>query len=390
MPMLDACLAFALTMLSLATLATLATEITMRLMGTRASGLRMMLDDLYEHQLLPALKDNAVKVSDDLKQEFSSTLQKSPLADLPNNTFWNFILKTTAGYLGLTKLTNLHFDEFLKRLPDTELGKKLVQLEKTQRKALFDRLSHRYEEFGKAVTDLFSRYAQLFSLIVGIGIAFAMNVDSFRLFAAFQNDAALRGRVVATSDEILSNWEQAQKQADKRRQEAVAAATALTEKQQAKAKDDELKAEQKLFSDQWKKANSLDLPIGYDHFERWTPGPVTKYIPFTHIECDRVWFYFYWAVRVIISGLLIGLGGPFWYNIATKLMAVTQSVRRGPAGTATTPPTDDSGSKAMSRSLTARGVAPGAAATPDPAHDLFMKFARQDTNPNGETEQNSA
>lgn len=356
MPLLDACLAFALTMLSLATIATLTTEMFVRLMGTRANGLRLMLDDLFQQELLPALKGMANEATlKQLKEQCSTVLLKSPLADLPSNTRWNSILKFTAGWLGMTKLTSLKFEDFLKRLPETELGKKVAALAEENRKKLFDRLAHRYEEFGDAVTDLFTRYSQLFSLIVGVGVAFAMNVDSFRLFSAYQEDAALRGRVVATADQVFSDWEKAQKQVDERLNAAGGKAPDLT-KEQLDARKQEIIA-------QWKQANSLDLPIGYDHFQRMAPVKEPKYIPFTRIDCASVRFYGCWALRVIISGLLIGLGGPFWYNIATKLMEVTKSFRSGAA--------------AEGAAARTRGLRNPYDDEDNPADDLFMKFAHK-------------
>jgi len=36
-----------------------------------------------------------------------------------------------------------------------------------------------------------------------------------------------------------------------------------------------------------------------------------------------------WAFTVVLTGLLIGLGGPFWFDMAKKLAAVRDSARGG-------------------------------------------------------------
>ena len=79
MPLLDACLAFALTMLSLATIATLATEIFLRVVKARANGLKMMLEDLLEHELKPWL-EKIIHNADwsALEQDCLDVLEKSP------------------------------------------------------------------------------------------------------------------------------------------------------------------------------------------------------------------------------------------------------------------------------------------------------------------------
>ncbi len=354
MPLLDACLAFALTMLSLATIATLGTEMFVRLMNMRAKGLQLMLDDLFEKEVLPTLRQQADEIDwQTLKTQCAAALQKSPLADMAGASLWKQFLKATAEWLGLTKVTNLDFDEFLKRLPDTELGRKVVGLAEEQRRALFDRLSHRYEEFGSAVRNLFARYAQIFSLLVGVIVAFAMNVDSFRLFTALQEDASLRGRVIASSDQIFTDWEKAQKQEIDRK--------AAEGKPQPDLTREQLQKQKQEFFEQWKRVNSLDLPIGYDHFPRMDPSTVST--SNLGALCQYTRFYGCWALQVLISGLLIGLGGPFWYNVATKLMEVTQSFR--------------SGAVAESATVRRRSLTRQLDDYEHPADDLFMKFANR-------------
>lgn len=350
MPLLDAFLAFALTMLSLATIATLGTELFVRLTRLRAKGLQLMLDDLFDKEVLPTLRQQADGIDwPSLKASCEAALQKSPLADMVSDTRWTKFLKQTAEWLGLTKVTSLDFEEFLKRLPETELGQKVAGLVEDRRRALFDRLSHRYEEFGNAVRDLFARYAQVVSLLVGIIVAFAMNVDSFRLFAAFQEDASLRGRVIASADQVFADWKKAEKQeADRRNAEG---------KPEAEVTKEQLEKQKQEFLEQWKKVNSLNLPIGYDHFPQLTSTPQSQ--PRAFIM--SIWFYVCWGLQVTISGLLIGLGGPFWYNVATKLMEVTQSFRSGAA--------------AENATARARGLRNPYDGEDNPADDLFMKFA---------------
>ena len=351
MPLLDAFLAFALTMLSLATIATLGTELFVRFTRLRAKGLQLMLNDLFDKEVLPTLRQQADGIDwQSLKASCSAALQKSPLADMASTTRWTQFLKQTAEWLGLTKVTSLDFEEFLKRLPETDLGKKMASLAEDRRRALFDRLSHRYEEFGGAVRDLFARYAQVVSLLVGIVVAFGMNVDSFRLFAAFQEDASLRGRVIASADQVFADWKKAEKQEADRRNADVKPEPEVTKEQLEKQKQE--------FLEQWKRVNSLNLPIGYDHFPQMTS---TSQSP-TGALIMMIWFYACWGLQVTLSGLLIGLGGPFWYNVATKLMEVTRSFRSGAA--------------AEGAAVRTRGLR-NPYDDGNPADDLFMKFAQR-------------
>ncbi len=41
----------------------------------------------------------------------------------------------------------------------------------------------------------------------------------------------------------------------------------------------------------------------------------------------KAWLLFLWVGSVLLTGLLIGLGGPFWFNTFRKLSALTGIVR---------------------------------------------------------------
>lgn len=74
---------------------------------------------------MPALGQQADELNwPSLKTDYLAALERTPLADMARNTPWPRFHKGTAERLGLTKVTQLNFEEFLKRLLKTELGMK--------------------------------------------------------------------------------------------------------------------------------------------------------------------------------------------------------------------------------------------------------------------------
>ena len=45
-----------------------------------------------------------------------------------------------------------------------------------------------------------------------------------------------------------------------------------------------------------------------------------------------------WLFTVVLTGVLIGLGGPFWYDLAMRLSQVKQAIAGKPAGQAEAAP----------------------------------------------------
>lgn len=83
--------------------------------------------------------------------------------------------------------------------------------------------------------------------------------------------------------------------------------------------------------------SSFDLPLGYE--TTWfqeTCGGNPEGSSDSHfltnlankaLQCAGSEDWYHWALNVLLSGLLIGLGGPFWYRVFTSLSYTAQLVR---------------------------------------------------------------
>jgi hypothetical protein len=176
-------------------------------------------------------------------------------------------------------------------------------------------LGLKYDEYCSALAARYKQNAQRWSLVVGVLLAFAMNVDGFRVLEVYLQDPELRQRVIAELEPP----------------EETAAETSEGEgdtDQQVKVLQEKYEA----LRGQVAVITGLELPIGWSYFpacERLDAAG--KVVPSTDPRCPAEggtgWnlesrAFWAWLVQVLFTGLLIGLGAPFWYDVARRLAEV--------------------------------------------------------------------
>ena len=219
------------------------------------------------------------------------------------------------------KLTSLSTENLVARLAATDVGMQIMKKGEAEAKKIISNLSQRYDEFGDAASDFFKRRAQYYSLLAGLFVAFVMNVDALALFEAYLDNPEMRAAVVAKSELISSSYEQASKQLEdlKKKAEADGATDGA-------ATLDVIKQDVNAIRIQVEDLKGAGVPIGYS----LNVAPATIWT--TDSGNSAYWRLFLsipWFLRVFVSGLLVGLGGAFWFNVVTNLMKAT---RGGGAG----------------------------------------------------------
>ncbi len=320
MPLIEAFLALALTLLSLAMIATLIVELFHRIARTRAKNLRTMLEEFYDNAVEPRVKAELQKTAKKLeehKTEFIDKLMSNPLIKGEKQ----------AGLFEsrLKDVVSLSTGDLFKKLANSDIGKKIKKKTEAEIDEAVDSLSRSYDEFGVAATDLFKRKAQIISLLVGILVAFFLNVNALSIFKSYLDDPQARAKAVAQADAALETFT--------KRTDNI---SGFTDKKEIVDHVNTIKKEIEGLGD-------TGIPIGYSKDK----APVSWFVK----DPDSDWKkkaqlcvgIVFWAVGVFITGLLIGLGGPFWFNVVRKLTDVLQVVRGGaptaakPGGSATVP-----------------------------------------------------
>lgn len=379
MELLDAALAFALTMAALATVVTVIMEIVLRSVLMRKKNLvqlmRLLNDELPKGPL--GLDEQErwtffTRVIENPAEELAARLS----AELPQGKSAKQAIDEV-GWRDLRRgvYDKVSMEHMLRRLAEVTKVEKMAKQATDKLKSELYRLAGRYEHFGSSVSASFKRRAQMWSIVVGIVLAVVVNVDGMRIFEAYLAKPDLARTVIAREDQFLQAYEQAERR--KReifdQQEAVdTAGTALArareahgkESSQAQAAAAKLALAQAKLADltqpdeirrlaldaqqQVKEIVALGVPIGREYFPHCRffrddqlittcSGPLWPGGAGTASWSEWLRFLGYvllWLVPVFITGLLIGLGAPFWFDVATRLAQVRQMFKGSPSDSA--------------------------------------------------------
>jgi hypothetical protein len=258
--------------------------------------------------------------------------------------------------------------DFLKRIPETDVFKYLELRGNMTVNARLKQFDKKYEEYEKAISNYFKRRAQLLSFAIGIALAIAVNIHGIRLFERYLTDPELTATVIAQTAKIESAMATMQKRQ---------AAAPDTEKKKGKEIETALNQYQELMGH----FMGLGLPIGWNFFpscpEYRNPAAHNNYDPQCNSELSSLpkdtvgkksstiarifktalkdpWGFLKWLCVVAITGTLIGLGGPFWFDVASKISGVRRKLQGdGNAAASDRPPKPDDDHTAVIEEITA-------------------------------------
>jgi hypothetical protein len=295
MNVLQLALAIAVSMLIFSTIASIVVEMIHKLLRTRSKGLKMMLQDLYESEIKQRL--NAI-----LKREGAA------IEDLPK-----FIEKITLKSAD----PNVTTMEFVRRLAETEIGKRIARRTDNEVDVLIDEMVEQYEEYGRRSSQLFRQYSQIGTVAVSIIIAFCLNINILVIFQTFQKNEKLTRTVAFQSKQVMATYQIQAELLKTTLQEADSDGAGLN------AGIEDLKAGIQRVRKAAADAEQLGLPIG------WSDDKM-----FNRKDIDELGLIF-WIITTTLTGFLIGLGGPFWFDVVKRLTPVAQLtgalVRQPPA-----------------------------------------------------------
>jgi hypothetical protein len=345
MQSLDAALAFAITMLVLAMVVTTLVETLHRIFGLREKGLALLLGNFYDRILTSRSAGASIGADDRRAFIDMMTINRGPVGRAPmtalqrtlrvdarseDRKFLNWIW--SGRRLGALSLVT-----FMERLGSSEYGGRLV----TQASAAGDRavewmlkdVAQKFEAFGVEASEYFEGRARLLSVIVGFVLAFAINVNALALFETFMRRPDVTQAVIDRGSEVTKKYEELQKQVTDANA-AIPAAGAATApppgtgdaeaQRQVEAARDSVQRAANDVSASISELRSVGVPIG------WTKAAAADY----RRQPART------ILGLVLGGLLIGLGAPFWYKAVQALSGVRGAMRTtkdGPPSTAAPP-----------------------------------------------------
>jgi tetratricopeptide (TPR) repeat protein len=306
---------------------------------------------------------------------------KDKAANLPVfKRCWNFLANIARDKKRACLYEGVSLEYLLRCLVNTPTIKAASWTASETLKVEFNRLAKKYEEFGSSVSASFKHHSQYWSILIGIVLAVFVNIDALRIFNAYRADPALVNAVIEKQEALLKNHESVQASIDefKKAEAAFAKAKlefseaqkggdtaiienaesvmneaekALQEKTSIKETHEILKNAQMQLAD----LEKAGVPIGWNYYPYcpygeadsvWeTSSPKCRDIPQESRKLETkytflriiytLWVdwarFFTWLIVTIISGILIGLGAPFWFDVAKRLSAIRKGLQSATA-----------------------------------------------------------
>lgn len=311
MEWLEAGIAFAVTMMVLSTMVSGIVEMGHRVFNTREEGLKRLIEHMYRDVLVPKFDSFDVEGS----AEFTDHMTKTRFLPVDANAGW--WRKLIYRCVNAEQLKELDARDFVKRMGEFPGGAEFIESGRDRGREYLDAflvdLVEKYEAFGANATDYFARRARLISGVIAIALAFALNVSAVDLFTTFLQDKGMRDRLIARGEVVAERMTAAQ-----------TSLARLQTKLDSGLDSDALQVIQEQLSALDRSASRLQsehLPIGWSNVpwrsERW------RDMAFGGVVGSVV----FWFISVLLAGILIGLGGPFWFDVFKKLGALTGIVR---------------------------------------------------------------
>jgi hypothetical protein len=326
MQALDAGLAFAITMLILAMVVTTLVETLHRLFGLREKGLAILLGNFYD-RILFSRSGGVLRGADDARAHARRafiemmTINRGPVGKAPMTALNRHLsLDSTAEdrkFLNWIwsgrRLGSLSLTAFMERLGGSEYGAQLVTQASTAGEKgiewVLKDVAQKFDAFGAEASEYFESRARLLSVIVGFVLAFAINVNAIALFETFMKRPDVTQAVIARGESVTKSYENLQRQVETLNASAQAASTEEARASVQKAADEATAAVESL--------QSVGVPIG------WNTQSLADFRRSRAMS----------LLGLFLGGLLVGLGGPFWYKAIQALTGVRAFTRRDKGST---------------------------------------------------------
>jgi hypothetical protein len=203
MEWLEAAAAFSVVMMVFSTLATVVLETCHRVFRLRERGLEKLVTTTYSQVILPHLKrEGSLQALNKFKTKSTrihgvASHQHAPWYERLFNALMG--VKSEGG-----QLMELSTAGFVERLAQTDEGQALLAEGRRKGEAHLDKVIHevaaKYEAFGDSASHYFQRRSRLISCLVGLVLAFSLNLDVVHLFTTLLTDQSVRIELIEQGD----------------------------------------------------------------------------------------------------------------------------------------------------------------------------------------------
>jgi hypothetical protein len=223
------------------------------------------------------------------------------------------------------RLGSLSLSAFMERLGGSAYGASLV----TQAGNAGDKgiewmlkdIAQKFDAFGAEASEYFESRARLLSVIVGFLLAFAVNVNALTLFDTFMRRPDVTQAIIARGQAVSASYAQLANTLDASAKDVQAAGgtgtptPAATDADLKKQLENTKQGVQDAANQATAAVRSLQstgVPIG------WNAASIAEFNTSKAMS----------LLGLLLGGLLIGLGAPFWYKAVQSLTGI-RTVARG-------------------------------------------------------------
>lgn len=326
MHMLESAMAFAVVMIIFSTIVTGLVEALLRLLALRQKSLGRAIEAFLQNEVQPALV-KALTEAKKTKAELDGALTK---AEAWHGRIAGVITDFTANPLGdrtagpkrgwwdrrLKNIDELTTYSFLQRLAKSDLAVEITQLDDDQLAAYLANISRTYERYIAASHELYRKWSYVVTTVAAMLFAVAYNVDAGRVYVHLMDDPATRNALIEQADQAM----------EANRKTVQSLKVLLGELEENKAGDSSPETSESEVLAEIKATrialNTLRedsrLPVGpslwpYCMGADWMSCDEDRATTAASLD------FAFWVLNVVLAGVLIGLGGPFWSKVYTRL-----------------------------------------------------------------------
>lgn len=361
MELLGAALAFAVTMLALSIVVTASVETIHRVLGLRENGFRVMLGHFHDEVLqryLPAKSASDPAARGRFVEAVSRNRAPTGGARVP--LIGRLRCTSNAGFLswlwGGRRLGGMSLEDFMSRLGGTQEGAAVLDAARaagdTAADVLVRDIAQTFDEFGREASEYFAARARLLAVCVALVIAWLCCVNPLALFTRFLASPQVSAQVAARAAELIG-----QADAVEQRLQATLAAARTPGGTAPPAAAPPAPSPQESAAEAVTALASLGVPIGWTRPRLHAGGFAEARIlgvgvpyPQLRARTRRAVPTIAWLV---LGGLLLGLGAPFWRAVVSSLTSARDAAEKARAGAEPSAADDGRLAAAITRFLTA-------------------------------------
>jgi len=311
MEWLEAMLAFAVVMMIFATFVSAIIEVLHRVTRIREDGLKSMITQVYRQIVEPGFKAIG-KSPDSTLEGFVDRMTQTRLLPLTKDA--SLLRKLVYKTVNAQRRMSLSTEKFLQQFIESKDGQQLIRAASNQGRAkaqeTLKSIAASYEDFGESARDFFTRRSRLLSTLIAVLLAFSVNLDALTVFKEFLADKGMRQVLIEKGNDVVKGLQQME--------ETIPAATTGADESETDIQKD-LLAKAEGIQSSLDELKASGVPIGWQTAP-WNTGAFRE----KDSNLSRLPTLVGWFFSVLLGGLLVGLGGPFWYDTFRKLSSIAR------------------------------------------------------------------